>query len=216
MRITLFFLLLIASLAAKETERLIIRREPPLFTLALQKNPFKPNDRLTLYQQTIENRVAPLFVLRVNEKGVPMAEISDGRSLPLVEICLSDEYFLPAEPVEYILIADDQLHAAHARFIPKPIETCLPTGQKIWLELETRDNRTFKLYGTGFLPREQLTLTTYSNNEKSTDYILTNQKGTFICYVKPALLNTSSGTAKTLITTANLETLTLAYTWGQN
>lgn len=208
-------LLLFCTLHGVPSEQLIIKQDPPYFNISLRKNPFKENDHITLYQSTLGNKVAALFTLTVSKTGIPYTDISDGRSYALFDISLSDEYFLPAEPVEYILISDDQLKAAYCRFIPKPVETSIPCGAKIWLELTSPDNLSFQIHGTGFLPNENLTLTSYSGTEKVTDYLTANPSGKFICLLKPALPNATTGIAKAVITTSNLTTLTLTYTWGK-
>jgi hypothetical protein len=181
----------------------------------------------------------PIMYLRPVVVGLPENEIyflwskKLGQSLPiklsLFEMSItSGGYVVPkgsTSPVSVIfdsfargeaqiiaLMNADQSIIAYGKVVMYPIQAN-QGNSRIWVELMSLSGNVFTIYGVGFEPNEELTVTSNSEGEKIESKFKVDEGGRFMNVLLPAVVGKESGQV-TYTVAGKSGTLQVSFEWG--
>ena len=121
--------------------------------------------------------------------------------------------FARGEPLEVAMISRDKTITAFGKIFPHPIES-RRNGYHLWIEVGSRQNDMFIVWGEGFEPDEEVDAVSFSDSEAGKFRNRANDKGQLgPIIVLPAIVGKTSGLASITIA-GKVGKITVAYEWG--
>ena len=173
---------------------------------------FKPDDRLFLYSQTLSGPLKLITEYQVDDDGTLARQVSDGTMILDNDVWLMFDFFR-GEPVRYWLISKDKTTSLSCKFIPYPIVAKGRDGATIELCRLIPDAKLVICEGEGFLPDEELYVTSKSANKMIANVPVQCPNGKFSITFEPCPPGKTGGAGFVEIKRQN-ERLILEYDWG--
>jgi hypothetical protein len=201
--------------ASFEAERLSDTVVPKIGSVASYKfiaRNFKPNDTMTLMCQNLGGIPKPVAAYQVDDDGTLGRQVPEGTMIFDNDVWLMFDFFR-GEPVRYWLVSKDRKTILSTDFVPYPILAKGYGGAQISLRRLVADARLVICEGEGFLPDEELIVTSKSSDRMIANVPVVCAYGKFSMLFEPAQNNKTGGTGFIEFKRQN-ERLVLEYDWG--
>ena len=132
--------------------------------------------------------------------------------VPLGTLSLTVGDAMEGEPFAFALSSADGGQSAYAVVVPRPVVATVPGCGTLDAQLVTKDARTLRILGTGFMPATAVTTESVRGRDKVAGTATTDSTGRFVAIVTS---NGRGGDASYAARTAACE-VRLDYRWGRN
>ncbi|MBS0655241.1 MAG: hypothetical protein JSR46_05660 [Verrucomicrobia bacterium] len=180
------------------------------FQLVVRNAP--PDQKYMLSNRNLGGPIKPIYEYQADDDGTLGRQVSEGTMMLDNDVWLMFDFFR-GEPVEYFLTSRDGATELVTTFVPYPIKATGKDGAEISVRRLVPDARLMLCEGDGFVPDEEVLVSSQSANERTVDVPYICRNGRFSMLLEPQAAGKSGGVAYIEVKRA-AERLALEYDWG--
>jgi hypothetical protein len=184
----------------------------PVATFRLIVRNAIPDQKYILSSQNVGGPVKPLYEYEADDEGQLGRQLQDGTMMMDNDILLMFDFF-KGESVQYFLESKDGSTHLKTTVIPYPIRAEGRNGAEVTLRRLTPDAKLMICEGDGFLPDEEIFISSQSARMRTTNIPFTCENGQFSVILEPQVSGKTGGLAYVDIRRAG-ERMILEYDWG--
>ena len=173
---------------------------------------FVPNSRITLANQSLGGPIKPICEFQVDDDGTLGRQVPEGTMILDNDVWLMFD-FLRGEPIRYWLISADNKTRLSQLFVPYPLRTKGRDGAEVSLRRLVPDASLVLCEGDGFLPDEEVFVTSTSADKMIAQVPIVCAYGKFSMAFEPKRAGKTGGVSVIEIK-RQYERLLLEYDWG--